>query len=205
MKAKDREFLENGVKIRRVALVDGIFRSVPIRSLVGICHYSLHEGYLDAELFKKHDCIAKGCVFFEKLEEYPYWVHQENIERKKLRKAEERRAEALKERERRDALERKMESFREVAQEIADAYDFPIRITKVTLLREVWTNGRRPQCEYLVNYLSGSKENDTRLYFPLALQMRRKFGGKYYLWRNKLPNGEFATFEEWDRLTAERK
>lgn len=45
-----------------------------------ICHSPAHKGYLCAQAVREHQCLGKGCKYFEKLE-HQYWIQ---VERKKL-------------------------------------------------------------------------------------------------------------------------
>ena len=74
--------------------VDGIYRKAS-KEYVGYCWYKKHKGFLTLSLMKKQECLSKGCHYFQKFEDSPYW--QKKAEKKQLkrdRKVEERAREA---------------------------------------------------------------------------------------------------------------
>ena len=50
---------------------------------IGYCHNDIHSGYLTKNMIKQHGCITKGCRFFQKYDDNPYWKEKE---KKKLSK-----------------------------------------------------------------------------------------------------------------------
>lgn len=83
MTEKDRYYLENNIRFRPIALIDGIYRKIETSALVGKCRYKMHPGYLDAGTMNAHKCVEKECRYFYKLEEYPYWKKDNEKKRKK--------------------------------------------------------------------------------------------------------------------------
>lgn len=54
---------------------------------VGFCHFKEHKGYITKDLLKQHDCLNKGCHYFQVFEDTEYWRSYCNgRKRKKLRK-----------------------------------------------------------------------------------------------------------------------
>ena len=43
---------------------------------VGFCWNEVHRGYLTKKQMDQHQCLAKGCHRFEKIETAPYWAQQ---------------------------------------------------------------------------------------------------------------------------------
>lgn len=44
---------------------------------IGYCHCKLHEGFISKKLHDEHQCNEKGCHYFEKFEDAPYWKIKE--------------------------------------------------------------------------------------------------------------------------------
>ncbi len=59
MRQNESVYLAENVQFRRVHLLDGTFRKVSIKSIVGYCHCSKHKGYIDTALLESHDCICR--------------------------------------------------------------------------------------------------------------------------------------------------
>ena len=56
--------------------------------VVGYCHCKLHKGHLTANLMREHECVQKGCHYFEKYEDAAFWqIKSKNKEEKKAAKA----------------------------------------------------------------------------------------------------------------------
>lgn len=51
--------------------------------LVGYCHYIGHKGYLLRKHIKDHNCIGKGCHYFEKNDESLYYKELDFARRKR--------------------------------------------------------------------------------------------------------------------------
>jgi hypothetical protein len=70
--------------------VDGLYRK-GTKEFVGYCRYKKHKGFLTRKLMKQHQCLGKGCHYFQKFEDAPYWKEKSKIKQmKRDRKAEER-------------------------------------------------------------------------------------------------------------------
>ena len=54
-------------------------------NVVGFCHFSEHKGSITKALLKSHECVKKGCHYFEKYD-VPYWKAIEK--RKELSRTE---------------------------------------------------------------------------------------------------------------------
>lgn len=56
--------------------------------VIGYCHCKLHKGCLTAKLMREHECVQKGCHYFEKHEDALFWqTKNKNKEEKKAAKA----------------------------------------------------------------------------------------------------------------------
>ena len=88
---------------------------------------------------------------------------------------------------------------------LADKLHFPIYITRVALLREVQETRYRTSYEYVVNFTSDGNNTDYRLFFPLAQQMRKRFGGKYFLRPNRDADGKYITTAEWMAMFTKKR
>jgi hypothetical protein len=69
-------------------LIDGHYADG--KNIIARCHLLTHRGYLSKSLVKSHDCIAKKCTFFEKLNT-EYWQALESSENGKKNKRLERK------------------------------------------------------------------------------------------------------------------
>ena len=63
-----------------VKTIEGEWKDVRVKNIVGFCHYKYHKGIITKNLFKSHDCDSRGCYYFQKFDEYPFW---KNVEKQK--------------------------------------------------------------------------------------------------------------------------
>lgn len=185
------EYLKNNVEFRNVPLMDGIYRKINTKALVGKCHNKLHKGYLTVELLRKHQCIEKNCVFIEKFEDYPFWKKYRNQQQQKLALKTAKKTKKQNEVRQQEQLREKMETLRIQAQKYADINGFPMIITRVAEINEQ---------EYVINYVSAFRKNDWYEYLDVARLMSRYYGKKFTLKHLKLPDGEYAVIDEWLRF-----
>lgn len=62
----------------------------------GKCHNKAHLGYLSIRNIKKHKCVSRECVYFEKLD-HPYWQDKDKKKSdKKFRKQKQKIEETIK-------------------------------------------------------------------------------------------------------------
>jgi hypothetical protein len=88
MTDEDKKWLvEGGEKL--IAIACGGTSPVNLCSVTGYCSNSWHRGYVTKTVFKRHKCIEKGCRFFEKFDEFPYWIRRAQSESKKFEKKQE--------------------------------------------------------------------------------------------------------------------
>ena len=45
-----------------------------VQNAIAFCHNPNHVGYLNESLMKKHECLEKQCIYFDKYEEKSYWI-----------------------------------------------------------------------------------------------------------------------------------
>lgn len=69
--------IENKIKRKRAyRLIDGnILRSE--ENCIGYCWNDLHPGFVTLKLMQQHECLEKGCPFFERFENRPYWIQRQ--------------------------------------------------------------------------------------------------------------------------------
>jgi len=73
----DTDYLKTGYEHRGVYLINGDYRVMDIKMLVGYCHCSLHKGFLTKNLYKHHECAVKKCPFLEKFDDYETFQNAE--------------------------------------------------------------------------------------------------------------------------------
>jgi hypothetical protein len=70
------------VKERKYRMIDGTqICSEPKR--IGYCWCDLHQGFINKRLLDEHECISKGCQFFEKFNESEYWKRKAVLKQKR--------------------------------------------------------------------------------------------------------------------------
>lgn len=184
MAQKDTEYLESNEPFRRVNLIGGAYATVDTPSLVGYCHNENHKGFLTVSIMNEHECIAKGCNFFEKFEDYPYWVRkrrkeeQEKVAKEKAARRKENRRLAQ------ENLDRKNANMVARAEELIESYGY--ENIKIISIHTDKTSG-------VIFYISDKNENDWYEYRELAFSMSRIFNKKFMLKHAKLLDGSYAT------------
>jgi len=172
-----------------VRLANGNKCKMKDTKLLGYCHCQLHEGYLTAAILCEHDCIKKQCHHLEKYASHPYWAY---LEWKKKEKAKHRTT--MKEiRSKLINTDIEMEKLVVAAQRLADGMDYPIIITRIA---HKATSDK--DYEFVINYVSDDLFDDWHLYFDLAISLAKCYGGKYTLRHLKLPNGKYASINDWN-------
>ena len=185
-------YTENCVHAIRLPLIDGSYRSVAVKSIVGMCRNNIHRGYLNIDLLEQHDCIKKDCPFLEKFEDYPFWVKQDRIANTKAIQKKKRENSRLKLERAKAISDDKMNTLLESAQNIADKLNYSIIITRVAPQRT-----SEAKYEYIINYVSDLLANDWHNYFDLVVTMAKCHGGKYYLRHMRFPNGDYVSISDW--------
>lgn len=184
MAEKDTEYLNSNEPFRRVNLIGGVYATVDTPSLVGYCHNDDHKGFLTVGIMNEHDCISKGCHYFERFEDYPYWKkyrHKEEL--KELAKVKRQRR---KENEQRHADKIKARDDRFIERAYKVASELGINNFKIISIRE-YDNG------FTVFYTSNKSVNDWYDFREIAFAMNKTFHKKFTLKHIKLPDGSYAT------------
>lgn len=157
-----------------VLLLNGQSVSTPQRNIRGFCHCKQHKGYISKSLLKTHDCINKKCVFFERVNK-AYWEVSDKYELlkpyiKQQRKEKKKDTEPLR--------------WKEMAQNIADSFNYNIVITSVRKLES-------EEC-YTVFYISEWEYNDAIRFLDFAYTFGYIMESRVFLKHVKELDGSFA-------------
>lgn len=183
MAEKDTEYLNSNEPFRRVNLIGGVYATVDTPALVGYCHNEDHKGFLTVTIMNDHDCIAKGCYYFEKFEDYPFWQKfRRKEELKELMKIKRQRQ---KENEQRhaDNIKAREEAFIAKANKIAE--ELGINNFQITSIRKKDKN-------FIIFYISNKPVNDWYDFREIAFMMNKMFNKKFILKHIKLLDGSYA-------------
>lgn len=160
-------------------LITGDRLYISKKSVVGYCHFSEHKGSITKTLLKKHECVAKGCHYFEKYKDNPYWKGFEQVQAAKhIRRETARRIKKEEEKQRKEWID--------TAQKIADDLEYELKV--ITIKKIPHKNN------YILFYLSKVSKNDWYLYFELAKAFGAKLGGRVELRHIVDVDGYYATF-----------
>ncbi len=186
MKERMQKWLEEGRFYQKVRVACGGEALVRTDAILGYCHCAEHRGFVTKNVFDGHDCLKKGCFYFEKFENCPCW------ERAEARKKQAERERALRKERKRE--EREREIFRAAvkarAQEWCDLLGYPIVISSVL---------ERAAGEFTVFFVSDAFGNDAWLYMDLGYKLQCEFGGAFLMRRTRRPGGGYATAEDLRR------
>ena len=160
-------------------LITGDRLYISKKSVVGYCHFSEHKGSITKTLLKKHECVAKGCHYFEKYKDNPYWKGVEQAQAAKQKRRETARR--IKKEE-----EKQRKEWIDTARIIADDLEYELKV--ITIKKIPHKN------YYILFYLSKVSKNDWYLYFELAKAFGAKLGGRVELRHIVDINGYYATF-----------
>lgn len=163
------------------------FTYVEPETVVGYCHCDTHPGYICKDTFKKHDCIGKQCVFFEKFNDFPYWISKER--EKQIKKERRLNKKTKKSEENNDS-----KKIIKIADKAIEVLGYPIIITRVAPVKEKGN-------VYIINYVSNQAANDWYKYKDLIEQIQKQRIGGYVLKHTKKPNGEYATIYDWNNIS----
>ncbi len=164
----------------KLKLISGEYLLVKTDSVVGYCHCSEHRGYITKKYLKTHDCVRKGCHYFEKRDN-PYWT---NIEQKKA--AEQRKKENA--RRLKDEEEAKRLRWIDTAQKTADAMRYGLIVTNVKKIPR--------KKRYVLFYVSYYPKDDWYRFIDLARCFGEELGGRVELRHAKNADGSYATIPE---------
>ena len=182
---KKIEDLINEAPFQHVQLIHGAYTKVDSPSIVGFCHNKSHKGVITVSIMNQHDCIAKGCHYFEKYIASPYWERRqrqldakrsESLSRKRKKENHKLHLEKVKSREDKYVLQ---------AKQFAEQFGFDnLKIISAHKTDEGFT----------VFYISESPTNDWYAFREVAFAMSRAFQKKITLKHIKTPEGSYAIF-----------
>lgn len=185
-------------------LVELGLKEVSSYKIVGFCHFRYHRGFLTKHILIKHKCVNKHCPSLEKFKDYPYWKKLERKRQKdNLHLSEEKKQKKfnnmLEAAIEKASLDESADSLNDVKLEVQLAclkMGYNIMITKVLPFRFGDID-----C-YIVNYASKNKCDDKDRYFKLEVRLKQTLEKSVYLKHIKLPDGKFATIDEWNTLNG---
>ena len=161
-----------------VKLISKKMECIKRDNYVGYCHYTPHRGVLTKTLLKNHECLEKGCFYFEKNKDNPYVDNVKQSE--KAQKQEKKTAKKLNKQKK-----RKAELLKENIQEIADISRLDIRIISV---REI------TERKHIIYYISREARDDRREYVNLLIALRCVSKGHYEMRHIKDINGNYVVY-----------
>lgn len=184
MAQKDTEYLIKNEPFRRVNLIGGICTTVDTPSLVGYCHNKDHKGFLTITIMNEHDCIAKGCYYFEKFKDYPYWQKfQHKEELKQLKKIKRQRQ---KENEQRHANNIKARNETYILKAYKATEKLGIDNFKIISIHK---NAEG----FTLFYMSNKPVNDWYDFREIAFTLNKTFNKKFILKHIRNLDGSYAT------------
>ena len=184
MADKDTEYLNSNEPFRRVNLIGGVYATVDTPSLVGYCHNEDHKGFITVTIMNEHDCIAKGCHYFEKFEDYHYW--QRLRRKEELKELEKIKRQRRKENQRCQIanIEKRDRAF--IAKAYSAAEELGISNFKIISIR-------KDRSGYIIFYMSDKPVNDWYDFREIAFAMNKTFNKKFTLKHTKMLDGSYAT------------
>ena len=184
MAEKDTEYLNSNEPFRRVNLIGGAYATVDTPSLVGYCHNKDHIGFITVEIMNEHDCVAKGCHYFEKFEDYPYWQKQRRKEElKELTKIKRQRQKENKQRQE-ENIRKRDKAFIAKAYQVAE--ELGIDNFKIISIH-------KDDKGYTIFYMSNKPVNDWYDFREIAFALNKTFNKKFTLKHTKMLDGSYAT------------
>lgn len=151
-------------------IVNGGVDWVALKTIVGYCHFKEHSGFITKNVIKEKDCYNKGCGYFERYNDCPYWVEKERKKEIKARRKMAQQAE-------KKAKEELSLSIKTEACRLIEICGYPIKVVGVTELNKN---------EWVVRYLSNSSINDEIFYYDIALKLSYHFKLKFKLRKQKV-------------------
>ena len=150
-------------------IVNGGVDWVALSTIVGYCHFKEHCGFITKKVIKEKDCNNKGCSYFERYNDCPYWAE-------KARKKEIKTRRKMAQQVEKKAKEELSLSIKTEACRLIEICGYPIKVVSVTELNKN---------EWVVRYLSDSATNDELFYYDIALKLRYQFKVKIILSKHK--------------------
>lgn len=171
----------------RVRLIDGKHITITKKRVVGMCHNTLHTGFLTQSLMEQHECVGKNCYFFQKNECASYWEHlKQKRAFKKKRRAAKNAAKVLEDNEL-----AKMADIKNKLQGIMDDCGYTAEII------EVKSPMRKRYTVFYVSQQTGPDESE----FPDFFRM---VGEIYPVWQVTIKHikdvdGHYVTINEYKK------
>lgn len=183
MAEKDTEYLNSSEPFRRVNLLGGIYATVDTPSLVGYCHNEDHKGFLTVSIMNDHDCIGKECHYFEKFEDYPFWIkYRRKEQQKELMKIKRERQKRNKQQQA-DNIKARDDAFISTAYNLANKLGLSnFKIVSIHKTDEGFT----------IFYISDKPVNDWYDFREIAFAMNKTYKKKFTLKHIKLQDGSYA-------------
>lgn len=180
----DTKILNSDEPFRKVRLIGGAYATVDTPSVVGYCHNSEHKGIVTVTIMQEHDCIAKGCHYFEKFEDYPFWKKYESRERaKELQKVKKQNRKEI-DKIHAENRKKREDIFISKAKEIASELEFEdFKIISI----------QKNKNEFIIFYISNNAFDDWYTFREIAIEMKNYFKKKFILKHAKLSDGRYAT------------
>lgn len=183
MAEKDTEHLNSNEPFRRVNLIGGVYATVDTPSLVGYCHNEDHKGFITVTIMKEHDCIAKECHYFEKFEDYPFWIKCHRKEQQKEQIKIKRERQKRNKQQQTDNIKARDDAF------ISAAYSFA---NKLGLSDFKILSIRKTDEGFTIFYISDKPLNDWYDFREIAFAMNKTFNKKFTLKHTKTLDGSYA-------------
>lgn len=170
-----------GKTIVAVKTLEGERKDIRIKNIVGFCHYKHHKGIITKNLFKSHNCEQRGCYYFQKFDEYPYW---ENVEKQKV--AEKTFAEHKKEKK-----NSKVYVSNDILSDVGkmmSEHPLPSIVTSIKRINPI---------RIQINYVTDRDYDDHVDFNGIKKQLQTKYKQQFKLQHIKLLNGEYAKISDY--------
>ncbi len=184
MAEKDEKYLNSSEPFRTAQLLGGAYATVDTPAIVGFCHHADHKGIVTVTIMNEHDCIAKGCHYFEKFEEYPFWKRYRHKQELKQLFAEKKERRKEDEKRHLENLQKQEVSRIETAYRFAEK----LGIANIEII-----SIRKTGEEFTIFYISDSPTNDWYDFRGIAFAMNKHYRKKFTLKHAKNPDGTYAT------------
>ena len=168
---------------------------VNVKNIVGFCHCKLHKGVLTKTIFNDHKCAERGCHYFEKYTDYPFWSAYDRRAVEKQSCMENMLREKKHHKEQEEAMNRMTAKILQDAQEYFDLCDEAVQVLMVQPTYDRAT--KQYQSVMTVYYVSEYAEDDSEDFIDLTEILAEKYKGYTFVAKHvKLPCGEYATLED---------
>jgi hypothetical protein len=170
-----------GKTIISVKTIEGVWKDVKVKNIVGYCHYKHHKGVLTKNLFKFHRCDRRGCYYFQKFAEYPFW---ENMEKQKAIE----KTFAEKEKEKKLS---KVYISNDILSDISimiSEHPLPTIVTSITRINPIMIQ---------INYVTNRDYDDHVDFNGIKKKLQTKYNQQFKLQHIKLLNGEYAKISDY--------